>query len=405
VAKRLRWLLLGVVCMSGYAWGFDGDISIDAPNFKQENFLDIQANVPRPSERLQWLDTENGIQVGGASTDSHRLAYYEEVRLKHALSPNFNMHFLLQERSFYHIIPGPRPLFELAYKTPYAPLDLPIEVSVVGTPAYDKRQGDLGMAVSLGLRPQNYLRFQWIRQDLFYNEKNVFDDSRYQRYPILLQLEGDFRLDEQLRLHAQLHQSRPLQFSDPEQSLLFRHRSDDGSLALEYFFNQSSWVGMELGRSFVRKSLIDTTRNHGQRLQYDWLELYWDRTPSPGREWVVGARYDRFTNDLNDNDHVWLSEDYLYRVGQLYSTYYFSYVPNRALEYGLYVGEAREQRVRSALNYETRDQQNIESKLRVGWEYFATDQSSRWLVFLSLNLDDPINDPGDGGGMNYQLSF
>ena len=46
-----------------------------------------------------------------------------------------------------------------------------------------------------------------------------------------------------------------------------------------------------------------------------------------------------------------------------------------------------------------------EAKLRFGFEYSSSDGRNSLQFNISLNLDDPIDDPGDGGAISFQSTF
>ncbi len=48
---------------------------------------------------------------------------------------------------------------------------------------------------------------------------------------------------------------------------------------------------------------------------------------------------------------------------------------------------------------------SVEAKFRMGFEYSSSDGRSSLQFNLSLNTDDPVNDPGDGGGIGFQSVF
>ncbi len=49
---------------------------------------------------------------------------------------------------------------------------------------YDKRHADQGIGVTLGQRPWGFIYFQHLSHDLYYNEKNFYDQSYYLSNPV-----------------------------------------------------------------------------------------------------------------------------------------------------------------------------------------------------------------------------
>lgn len=392
------------------AWGsqalaFDDDFSINSRIFKPENYLDLQAIALRPSLRRQWWDVENGVLISGASLDSHRLALNSEIRLKQALSSRLDVRLHWAEDSFYKIVPSQRPQFELVYRAIGLKSDWPLAVSLLGSPAYDKRQSDLGAAVTLGSRPRDFLRIEYLSQDHFYNQKNVFDESSYERTPQVYRILGDYQLTTALRARFSWGRSRRLEFVDTTEGLNFQHASKEVSAYLDYQLDGQAWLGLGYRGLTVKKSRQDLSDNQQQRVGYEYLDLYYSYHKSAQREWLLGTRFDLFENDLDDLAAASLSQDYRFSTWQLYTTYLIQYAPNKAIDLGLYVGDVRERMLLGEPGQQAWNDRLVESKLRVGWELISSDQASRLMIYFSVNLDDVINDPGDGGGMRYVAQF
>ncbi|GIS36928.1 MAG: hypothetical protein Ct9H90mP8_3480 [Pseudomonadota bacterium] len=49
---------------------------------------------------------------------------------------------------------------------------------------YDKRHADRGIGVTLGERPGDFIYFQHLSHDLYYNEKNFYDQFYYLSNPV-----------------------------------------------------------------------------------------------------------------------------------------------------------------------------------------------------------------------------
>ena len=47
----------------------------------------------------------------------------------------------------------------------------------------------------------------------------------------------------------------------------------------------------------------------------------------------------------------------------------------------------------------------VEAKFRMGFEYSSSDGRNSLQFNISLNLDDPFKDPGDGGAISFQSVF
>ena len=122
-------------------------------------------------------------------------------------------------------------------------------------------------------------------------------------------------------------------------------------------------------------------------------------------EFRVGTQYDQITNDLRDFISSSNDLDYSMKTLQVYTTTYHPFNEHMAWDLGLYVGQVEEQQ--DLLQDDARDTLNkgVEAKFRMGFEYSSSDGRSSLQFNISLNLDDPIKDPGDGGGISFQSVF
>ena len=76
-----------------------------------------------------------------------------------------------------------------------------------------------------------------------------------------------------------------------------------------------------------------------------------------------------------------------------------------AWDLGLYIGDVEEKH--NYLYDDSRDilNESVQAKFRMGFVYSSSDGRSSLQLNVSLNLDDPIDDPGDGGGISFQTVF
>ena len=107
-----------------------------------------------------------------------------EIRLPYQLGEEATVYFKASQEEFYEIKP-----FRYFVEVEWRPIEL-IGLSFLGMPEYDKRKADQGGSISLGEGPWNYIRFQQLLQDLYYNEKNFYDTSYYSPHPVENNLEG-----------------------------------------------------------------------------------------------------------------------------------------------------------------------------------------------------------------------
>ncbi len=155
---------------------FDDAAEINHTYLNQENFLDIKSYQFNKLREEEWYESSGGWRLTGGSIGLDLLYSQLEVRLPHSISEETTVIFLAKQQEFYEIKP-----FRYQVEVEWRPYDL-ASFSLLGMPEYDKRKADQGASVTLGKRPWNYLRFQKSFQDLYYNEKNFYDNSYYSLY-------------------------------------------------------------------------------------------------------------------------------------------------------------------------------------------------------------------------------
>jgi hypothetical protein len=72
---------------------------------------------------------------------------------------------------------------------------------------------------------------------------------------------------------------------------------------------------------------------------------------------------------------------------------------------GLYAGQVEEEQLYLQDSSKNTLYDGLQAKLRMGFEYSSSDGRNSLQLNISLNLDDPFNDPGDGGGLSFQSVF
>ena len=81
------------------------------------------------------------------------------LKLNHQLSDTFYFGLDLTQDDFYTSNPLEPPLL-FADVYPFKSVD--IGISFLGTAMVDKRESDLGFALTIGHRPRDYVRFSWL---------------------------------------------------------------------------------------------------------------------------------------------------------------------------------------------------------------------------------------------------
>ena len=399
----LRALLvpLGLTLTISPVLAFDNDLEINDINLDQENFLDIKAHHYRKSLEYLWFDNTSGWRINIASLDSDLAFVQTELKLQNELSEYVNIRLEVEQKVFYADKEFPLPTAE-AEIYPWAGN---FGFSLLGTPAYEKREMDLGIALIWGRRPWNYIRFEYLDVDSLYNQKNVSDNTFYSKEPIALKLEGAYQFGGQYKLRFTISRDKPLELIDPDNNGIFRHEASDYFLLFDYQPVPDSVIGITINGFTLDKSSSQTGQNQQQTTDYISADIYWVKGMGKSYELRLGTQYDHITNDIRDLITTDNDLDYFMKTFQVYTSAYHPFNDHMAWDLGLYVGQVDEQQ--NFLQDNARDTLNdgVEAKFRMGFEYSSSDGRSSLQFNISLNLDDPVKDPGDGGGISFQSVF
>lgn len=406
--QKLNYYLQSVclfllILMSPLLLAFDNDKAISDVHLKDESFLDINSHQFRKSLDLLWWDTLSGWRATGGSVSTNRLFLHNDLRLHKKLSDVLSFGMRYEQENLYAKQPAPSPLIFIdIYPLP----DRHIGISLIGTPAYDKRQSDMGYAITFGRQPTNFSRLSWLRVDKYYNDKNEFDNSYYEKFADSWRLEGTYKPGQHWIIHYDLNKDTPLNFLFDNQTSRFRHESHDYKLSLVRHISRHGLAGANVRTLNVDKYLEESSSNEGQKIDYYSLDLYWINNDFDGnRELTLGFRYDTFKERLRDYLAQTNSYDFELSTWQAYSSLNYTYSLHQAWDLGLYLAWSdRSKRYVSSSTYEY-DDSGIQAKLRTSWQYHSTDKSSVLLITMTFNLDDFIDDPGDGGGIYMQTRF
>lgn len=392
------------------ALAFDNDFEINNINLAKENFLDIKAHRYRKSLEYHWFDTTSGWRINIASLSSD-LAYVQtEFKLQDELSEYVNIRLEVEQEVFYANKEFPLPTVE-AEVYPWAGN---LGFSLLGTPAYEKQEMDLGVAVIWGRRTWNYTRFEYLDVDSLYNRKNVTDNTYYSKEPVAMKLEGAYQFGGQFgktyKLRFSINHDKPLELIDPDNNGIFRHEASDYFLLLDYLPTPDSVIGITINGFTLDKFSLQaasslTEQNQQQDTDYISADIYWVKGMGKSYELRLGTQYDHITNDIRDLITTDNDLDYTMKTLQVYTTAYHPFSEHMAWDLGLYVGHVEEQQ--NFLQDNARDTSNdgVEAKLRMGFEYSSSDGRNSLQCNISLNLDDPFRDPGDGGAISFQSVF
>ena len=398
---RTLFIPLGLILSIPAVLAFDNDFDINDINLDQENFLDIKAHRYRKSLEYKWFDSTSGWRINIASLDSDLAFVQTELKLQNELSEYVNIRLEVEQEVFYADKEFPLPTAE-AEIYPWAG---DFGFSLLGTPAYEKREMDLGIAVIWGRRPWNYTRFEYLDVDSLYNQKNVTDNTFYSKEPIAMKLEGAYQFAGQYKLRFSISRDKSLELIDPDNNGIFTHEASDYFLLFDYQPVPDSVIGITLNGFSLDKSSSQTGQNQQQFTDYISADVYWVKGMGKSYELRVGTQYDHITNDIRDFITAGNNLDYFMKTLQVYTSAYHPFNEHMAWDLGVYAGQVEEQQ--NFLQDNTRDTLNdgVQAKFRMGFEYSSSDGRNSLQFNISLNLDDLFKDPGDGGGISFQSVF
>jgi hypothetical protein len=394
-------LSLGLVVATCPAQAFDNDLEINDINLDKENFLDINAHRFRKSLEYQWYDNTTAWRITGASLDSDLAFIQSELKLHNELSEYVNVRFTIEQEVFYADKDNLFPTAEVEFY-PWAGN---LGVALIGTPAYEKREMDLGFALIWGKRPWNYTRFEYLDIDALYNQKNVSDNTFYKEDPKAMKLEGAYLFGEHYKLRFSARSESQLELIDPDNNGIFKHESSDYFLLFDYLPTPDSVIGITIDGFTVDKSVSQAAQNQQQSTDYISADIYWVKGMGKSYEIRLGTQYDHLSNDIRDYIDAGENLDYHMKTLQIYGTAYHPFNEHMAWDLGLYAGQVEEQQLYLQDSSKNTLYDGLQAKFRMGFEYSSSDGRNSLQLNISLNLDDPFNDPGDGGGLSFQSVF
>ena len=395
-----RFLLPSIFILTSPAWAFDDDTSINRISLDKENFLDIKAYQPRKSLEYQWYDSTNGARVFGGSLDHNHLYLLSGFKFQSDLSEYVAVRIQAEQEVFYAIKPFPLPLLE-AQVFPWAKN---LGISLLGTAAYDKRQADLGVALSWGRQPWNYTRLSWLDVDATYNRKNDFDESYYTKNPTTTKLEGAYQLYNKHIVRYSLAVDSPLELITPETLGTFKQEGFRYYLLYDYRFSHTQLVGTTVRGFNEEKSSAQTVLQQHQKTVFTTVDMYWADL-NRDKERRLGIQLDSINNQFNDAVNADNSLEYSLDTLQLYATQRLPYGPHTAWDFGVHLAWAMEDK--KYLPPEIKDEQHdsFQGKFRTGFEYFSLDRNTVLMINLSIELDDLFKSPLNGGAAGFQKVF
>jgi len=392
---------LGLAFVISPALAFENDFEINDINLNQENFIDIKAHRFRKSLEYQWFDSTTAWRITAASLSSNLLFLQNELKLQHELSDYINVRLEIEHEAFYADTERALPTIDVEFY-PWAG---DFGFSLISTAAYEKREMDLGVALIWGRRPWNYTRFEYLDVDSLYNEKNESDNTFYSKEPTAMKLEGAYQFGGHYKLRFTVSRDKPLELIDADNSAIFKREASDYFLLLDYQPEPDSVIGITISGFTLDKSNLQTAQSQQQATEYISADVYWVKGMGKKYELRFGTQYDHISNDIRDFITASNELDYSLKTLQVYGTAYHRFNEHMAWDFGLYAGHVEEKQ--NFLQDNSRDTLNngIEAAFRMGFEYSSSDGRNTLQLNISLNVDDPIKDPGDGGGISFQSVF
>ena len=328
-----------------------------------------------------------------------------EVRLPYQLGEEATVYFKARQEEFYEIKP-----FRYLVEVEWRAVEL-IGLSFLGMPEYDKRKADQGGSITLGKRPWNYIRFQQLLQDLYYNEKNFYDTSYYSPHPVENNLEGAFSW-KKWRGRFNHVQDKPFKQVFPKQELTVTYKSKDNSATLDYHFGEQqiaglSWRSFDIQKRRETKNPSESSSpdNREQQLLYSSADLYWLHPLNSEFHGTIGLREDRFQNLFRQLDVSY--DDYNFHLWtlQLYGIIRHKTSLDRYSEYALYAADTDKVTNYLSADREDKASRKPEVKMRVSWDFQDSSNQSALMFTTSWNLDNFFKDFWDGGNISYQKTF
>lgn len=394
--------------LTGMVQAFDGAMQVEHSYLNPENFLDLQSYQFGPQKDRAWRRAEEGWRTTGGSLGLDLLYTRLQVKLWERLPHGFAAGLSVDHEEFYEIKP-----LRYQVEVEWRPIAL-WGVSLIGMPSYDKRNADQGVALTFGQRTGSYLRVSHLPQNLFYNEKNLYDNSSLNPHPVENQVEGAW-FGESWEAAFRQRWDLPSQLEDPDRSVTFHHQGLERWALLEYTDRQQrvwGWKQRFLQSRKAREAPPSGTSQDRRRQTLEWhsqtLEVECPgeslAAPSSGQSYGLGIRWDVFRNHLVVTADPKSSEDFQLTTLQIFGSWRDP-GPEHAWEYGLYLGAVEKRIVYEDPGTPADHEPSTQAKLRVSWDLLHADGQGSWMITTTWNLDGLPRDFWDGGNMTYQRTF
>lgn len=400
---RIKWfVLIAMACLvvpfELFAY-FDGNWEIQRHFLpKEENHFDWKAYQLPLTWRRQWYTVKNGFQGTAGSLNQELFYFKQDIKLQGDLHKNFSLLYSQEREEFYKSEPIHQQI-EARFGHRYY-------ISVLGFPEYEKKNENIGMAISYN-EPYSmkHVKLTFLNQLATYNAKNV-DDDRNQASddvdttPVVLRLDARYRLFQKLDLILDLEQELEGVLIDRADSLekTFSGHNHRGTLIWQI---KDRWL---CGLAFQSR-LED--RNHrpfdplgaailDQQIDQYNLDLFVN-VRFREDDLAFGYLDSGFKNSINasdagDNYLMTLDSKQIYAKWQKGANDWMKWYSS--LQIGTYDYEKTGQ-----------DKDNgIKAKLGLGVIFYKTERIN-FLVLTTWAADSLSDGQWDGGNMQLQLAF
>ncbi|MBG56225.1 MAG: hypothetical protein CL935_03735 [Deltaproteobacteria bacterium] len=384
---------------------YDDASEISHSHLNQENFLDIKSYQFHKLKEEEWYESQAGWRLTGGSMGLDLLFTDLEILLPYSLGREVIVYFKARQEEFYEIKP-----FRYLVEVEWRATEL-IGLSLLGMPEYDKRKADQGGSITLGKGPWNYIKFQQLLKDLYYNEKNFYDTSYYSPHPVENNFEGMFSW-KNWKGRFTFVQDTPFKLTFPARDLTVNYKSQDKTVMLDYHFKEQEIAGFSWRSFDIRKrrektnpSESSSPDNRGQQLLFSSTDLYWLHPLNSEFHGTIGLREDRFQNIFRQLDVPFDDYNFYLWTLQVYGIIRHKTAIDRFFEYALYAGDTEK-----VTNYLSDVRADIstrkpEVKMRISWDFLDLSNQSALMFTSSWNLDNFSKDFWDGGNISYQKTF
>ena len=381
---------------------FAYEYSIHRPNFNLENYLDINSVAYDEALEEQWMRADNGLRMTGHSLSQDLLYTSSELKLNNKISDRISVVFNLEHEVFYYDQSLQDPKIEVAYR----PLQSDMSLSFISTTDYIKSEVDMGGAVTWGRSTGNFLRLEQITVDPLFNEKNSepsINDAEYKDFQDQARLKAAYQWG-LFELYIDYVNMSNMSFVFDDKITNYTHSGYTYNSYLKYAISSENTIKLA-GHGFKSDiTLSDAASDQHERLNYGSINIKWITRSFTKERLVFGMRFDEFRNKIVDPLNSSNNLDYSFSAKQLYTSYKYSYGMHKAWDFGVYMAEVREpyDETKSPVDI---NRQNYQSQFRASWIQTSPNNKSSLQFHISVNLDDLVNDIGDGVGMTYHSIF